>query len=81
MKEVYDISLSGISFKIEKDAYDLLDNYLVELKGHYGEQEAEDEAEGTGRHRLASQGPGGGSPCQKERKMTDLTMKNLRTGL
>ena len=41
MKEVYDISLSGISFKIEKDAYDLLDNYLVELKGHYGEQEAE----------------------------------------
>lgn len=46
-----------------------------------GEQEAEDEAEGTGRHRLALQGPGGGSPCQKERKMTDLTMKNLRTGL
>ncbi|MBQ2132635.1 MAG: PspC domain-containing protein, partial [Bacteroidales bacterium] len=41
MKEVYDISLRGISFKIEKDAYDLLDNYLVELKGHYGEQEAE----------------------------------------
>ena len=41
MKEVYDISLRGISFKIEKDAYELLDNYLVELKGHYGEQEAE----------------------------------------
>ena len=36
MKEVYDISLRSISFKIEKDAYELLDNYLVELKGHYG---------------------------------------------
>ena len=41
MKEVYDISLQGISFKIEKDAYELLDNYLVDLKMHYGEQEAE----------------------------------------
>lgn len=46
-----------------------------------GEQEAEDEVEGTGRHGLASEALGGGSPCQKERKMTDLTMKNLRTGL
>ena len=41
MKEVYDISLQGVSFKIEKDAYDLLDSYLMELKMHYGAQEAE----------------------------------------
>lgn len=41
MKEVYDISLQGISFKIEKDAYELLDSYLMDLKMHYGEQEAE----------------------------------------
>ena len=41
MKEVYDISLQGISFKIEKDAYELLDSYLMELKMHYGAQEAE----------------------------------------
>ncbi len=41
MKEVYDISLQGISFKIEKDAYELLDSYLMDLRMHYGEQEAE----------------------------------------
>lgn len=41
MKEVYDISLQGISFKMEKDAYELLDSYLMDLKMHYGEQEAE----------------------------------------
>ena len=41
MKEVLNISLQGISFTIEKDAYALLDRYLTELRAHYGEQEAE----------------------------------------
>ena len=41
MKEVYDISLQGAAFKIEKDAYVLLENYLEELKSHYGKQEEE----------------------------------------
>ena len=41
MKEVLNISLQGISFTIEKDAYTLLDRYLTELRTHYGEQEAE----------------------------------------
>lgn len=41
MKEVLDISLQGISFTIEKDAYALLEGYLTELRAHYGQQEAE----------------------------------------
>ena len=41
MKEVYDISLQGAAFKIEKDAYVLLESYLEELKAHYGKQEEE----------------------------------------
>lgn len=41
MKEVLNISLRGISFTIEKDAYALLDRYLTELRAHYGEQESE----------------------------------------
>ncbi len=41
MKEVLNISLQGISFAIEKDAYDLLDKYLTELRSHYGDSEAE----------------------------------------
>lgn len=41
MKEVFDISLQGVSFKIEKDAFELLENYIDELKVHYGKQEEE----------------------------------------
>ena len=41
MKEVYDISLQGVSFTMEKDAYGMLENYLDELKLHYGKQEEE----------------------------------------
>ncbi len=41
MKEVFDISLQGFAFKVEKDAYELLGSYLEELKEHYGSQEAE----------------------------------------
>ncbi len=41
MKEVFDISLQGISFTIEKDAYALLEGYLTELRAHYGQSEAE----------------------------------------
>ena len=41
MKEVLDISLQGISFTIENDAYMLLEDYLAELRNHYGSTEAE----------------------------------------
>lgn len=41
MKEVFDISLQGFAFKVEKDAYEHLESYLEELKEHYGSQEAE----------------------------------------
>lgn len=41
MKEVFDISLQGVAFKVEKDAYVLLESYLEELKNHYGKQEEE----------------------------------------
>ncbi len=41
MKEVFNISLQGVSFTIEKDAYEMLDTYLQELKLHYGKQEEE----------------------------------------
>ena len=41
MKEVYNISLQGISFTIEKDAYEALEIYLGELRLHYGKQEEE----------------------------------------
>lgn len=41
MKEVHDISLRGVAFKIEKDAFILLESYLDELKAYYGKQEEE----------------------------------------
>ena len=41
MKEVLNVSLQGFSFTIEKDAFELLESYLSELKAHYGEQEEE----------------------------------------
>ena len=41
MKEVYNISLQGVSFTVEKDAYQMLESYLEELKMHYGKQEEE----------------------------------------
>lgn len=41
MKEVTKISLQGFSFTIEKDACDILESYLGELKDYYGKQEEE----------------------------------------
>lgn len=41
MKEVVNISLAGVSFTIEKDAYTLLESYLNELKEHYKADEIE----------------------------------------
>lgn len=41
MKEVVNVSLQGVSFTMEKEAQQLLENYLNELGRHYGEQEAE----------------------------------------
>ena len=41
MKEVFNVSLQGFSFTIEKNAFELLESYLSELKAHYGEQEEE----------------------------------------
>lgn len=41
MKEVYNISLQGVAFTIERDAYELLEGYLQELRLHYGKQEEE----------------------------------------
>ncbi len=41
MKEVYNISLQGVSFAVEKDACEMLESYLQELKLHYGKQEEE----------------------------------------
>lgn len=41
MKEVVNVSLQGVSFVMEKDALELLESYLSELRSHYGEKEAE----------------------------------------
>ena len=41
MKEVFHISLQGVSFKMEKDACHMLEDYLNELKEHYGKLEEE----------------------------------------
>lgn len=41
MKEVVNISLSSVSFSVEKDAYQVLESYIEELKEHYGEGEIE----------------------------------------
>ena len=41
MKEVYNISLQSVSFTIEKDAFELLEGYLQELRLHYGKHEDE----------------------------------------
>ena len=43
MKEVVNVSISGISFKIEEDAYSVLKAYLTELETFYGK--ADDGAE------------------------------------
>lgn len=41
MKEIVNVSLQGISFVMEKDALNLLESYLQELRTYYGEGEAE----------------------------------------
>lgn len=41
MKEVSNISIQGVSFAIESNALVILEQYLDELRAHYGEGEAE----------------------------------------
>lgn len=41
MKEVLDISLQGFSFVIEKDAYEMLEGYLGQLKDFYDKEDQE----------------------------------------
>lgn len=41
MREVVNISLQGISFTVESNALELLEQYLEELRQYYGEGEAE----------------------------------------
>jgi phage shock protein PspC (stress-responsive transcriptional regulator) len=39
MKKTFTINISGQIFNIEEDAYDLLHNYLLNLKKHFGDNE------------------------------------------
>lgn len=41
MKEVINVSLQGVSFAIESNALEMLEQYLNELRNHYGEGEGE----------------------------------------
>ena len=41
MREVVNISLQGVSFTVESNALELLEQYLDELRQYYGEGEAE----------------------------------------
>ncbi len=43
MKEVVKVSIARVSFTLDKDAHDLLDNYLTELKEHYVKEESSQE--------------------------------------
>lgn len=43
MKEVVKISLAGVSFTIAKDAFEVLDAYIIELKEHYSSEQSCDE--------------------------------------
>ena len=42
MKEVVNVSLQGVSFVIEKDALNLLESYLDELRNHYQRNKGKD---------------------------------------
>ena len=39
MKKTFTININGLIFNIEEDAYELLHNYLVNLKKHFGDDE------------------------------------------
>jgi len=41
MKKTFTINISGSIFHIEEDAYEMLQNYLLNLKNHFGAGEAE----------------------------------------
>ncbi len=43
MKEVVKISLAGVSFTIAQDAFEVLDEYINELKEHYSSEQSCDE--------------------------------------
>ena len=39
MKKTFNINLGGIVFHIDEDAYELLDNYLSNLRIHFNKEE------------------------------------------
>lgn len=43
MKKTYNINLGGIVFHIDEDAYELLDNYLKNLRIHFSKEEGAEE--------------------------------------
>ena len=43
MKKTFNINLGGIVFHIDEDAYELLDNYLNNLRIHFGKEEGAEE--------------------------------------
>ena len=43
MKKTLTVNLGGTVFHIDDDAYRLLDNYLMNLKQHFGKDEGADE--------------------------------------
>lgn len=43
MKKTYNINLGGIVFHIDEDAYELLDNYLSNLRIHFSKEEGAEE--------------------------------------
>ena len=44
MKRTFTINLGGIVFHIDEDAYDLLDDYLNNLRIHFKKEESADTA-------------------------------------
>jgi hypothetical protein len=43
MKEIIKISIAGVAFILEQNAYEILDNYLDELKRHYSSDSSNNE--------------------------------------
>ena len=43
MKKTFNINLGGIVFHIDEDAYELLDNYLSNLRIHFNKEEGAEE--------------------------------------
>jgi phage shock protein PspC (stress-responsive transcriptional regulator) len=53
MKKTFTINISGTVFYIEEDAYEVLNNYLVNLKKHFGDSEEGKEIEADIEARIA----------------------------